>query len=72
MVPQQYLSTHPNGRHASEARTQVDEYSWRQAEISNSIGGYERYLENHPNGQFADVAKARIAMLQANDRANRR
>lgn len=73
-----YLRIYPNSRHASDARkrlkklrkkktggvSEADMAAWRQAQIVDSIRGYEAYIQQFPDGDFVRDAKAHLAELR--------
>lgn len=64
---QQFLQQHPNGPHATEARTRLqqlqDEQAWTTAQNANTAEGYQQYLQTEPNGVHAQDARDRLTGL---------
>ncbi len=66
-----YLDAFPNGHHAEEAETrmeeleQQDEEAWKQAASSKSVVGYRRYIRHSPRGKYVREARQRIRELKA-------
>jgi hypothetical protein len=42
-----YISSYPNGAHATEAQRGLNEAEWREALQGNTIGSYRQYLAHH-------------------------
>ena len=57
---QQYIHIYPNGSHANEAISNIDEISWNEASKSNTIESYKKYLFDLPSGTNAGKAKKLI------------
>ena len=77
-----YLSRHPDGSFAAEARSRIvalknsalsiaDKASWENAEKLASIDGYRSYVERHPNGAYVPLASLRLGRLEQ-DKAKKR
>jgi SPOR domain len=62
-----YLRSHPDGRHAAEARARLEELreagDWRKAQALATEAGYQQYLGDHPQGAHAHDALVAIASL---------
>ncbi|MCI4645011.1 MAG: bifunctional serine/threonine-protein kinase/formylglycine-generating enzyme family protein [Hyphomonadaceae bacterium] len=68
----EYLTTHPSGAHARDARARrealqaiaADRAAFQQAESMNTVEGYERYIASFPQGAFVMRAAAAIEALR--------
>lgn len=68
----EYLSKHPAGKNAEEARRRMqslqaaaaDKNAWDQASALNTAAGYEQYLTSFPQGAYTLQAAAAIENLK--------
>lgn len=79
---QVYLTKHPEGHFAAEARSRVaalkekalavaDKESWAKAEKLASVDGYRAYLDRHPQGAYVPLAAARMQKVEQEKAAKR-
>ena len=55
-----FLTKHPVGTFAADARKRIEEICFEDAKKENTIKAYESFLEKHPVGTFAADARKRI------------
>ena len=70
-----YLTSHPEGRHAEEARrrkAQKDDDAFAKAKVPRTVAAYDAYLTSHPEGRHAEEARRRKAELLARVEEGRR
>jgi len=60
-----YLRRFPDGRHAREAREQIDEQEWLNACLVRTKWSFEHYLARLPQGKHADDARKAIEVREA-------
>jgi hypothetical protein len=58
-----FLTQHPGGRRADEARAAIDDLEWNSAKAKNSLDDYNKYLTDHSAGRHAVEAKTSIKAL---------
>jgi len=63
-----YLEKYPDGVHAEEAQTRIDEVLWNHASESNTMEDYLNYLEESPEGSHRGAAN-RLARARAYEEA---
>ena len=57
---QQYLTSWPDTRHATEAKSRCDERCWSDATTASTLEGYRTYERVHPDGSHVTEARTRI------------
>ncbi len=60
---ERYVQAWPNGRHAAEARTRIEDLLWRETIKADTLARYENYLKRYPQGGFAGEAYTRADTL---------
>jgi hypothetical protein len=65
---EEYINNHPRSSKVNEAKSQIEELDWKQAESICTIPAYESYLKSYPVSAHSDLANKRISFL--NDIAN--
>ena len=69
---EQYIKSHPTGKHESEARARIaslqasasDEAAWQAAKRANTASSYQQYLTSYKNGAHIAEAIAAIDKLR--------
>lgn len=65
---QDFLTHHPNGAHAQEARDRIqaleDDQAWADAQKTATTDGYQQYLQKEPSGKHGDEAHTQITALE--------
>jgi len=67
----QYLDQFPDGRYATEMREMYDDYSFEQAQRTNTRDGFGRYLREFPEGNHREKAQIRYDQLERLNVLNR-
>jgi ankyrin repeat protein len=58
-----FLSRHPQGEHADEAKAAVENLDWKESTSTNTSTAYAHYVSYHPQGPHIGEAKAAIERL---------
>ena len=61
----EFLSKHPQGPHADEARAAIEELDWSSTRTKNTTADYNKYLQTHSGGKHAAEAKSAIEAIEA-------
>ena len=59
----EYLRKYPDGAHAGDARSWLDEAAWSEAKKAGTVEGYNGYLAAHGSGAHASEARERMDIL---------
>lgn len=62
---QQYLDSHPNSLHRSEALHKIDSIDWATCSRLNTPEAYQSYLTEHSDGEHAVDAQEKLDKLDA-------
>jgi hypothetical protein len=60
-----FLTQHPQGPHADEARTAIESLDWKEAHSANTSVAYTAFLVRHPQEAHAADAKAAKAAAES-------
>ena len=64
---EQYLQTHPDGKHVTESRDKIEFLHWTEATGANTFISLQHYLSQYSKGRFAADAKSKQAELLGDD-----
>ena len=59
-----FLSEHPSGEFAEQARGNLEELEWTVATADGTLQAYEDLLRRHPEGRFSGAATEAVAGLR--------
>jgi len=64
---EQYLQVHPYGKHIFEAEKKIESLRWKEALSAHSVRALQAFLTQYPGSRFAADARARQAVLRADN-----
>jgi len=60
---EEFLTKHPAGEYADQARLKIEDFHFTDAKATNSVKAYEGFLEHHPGSKLAADARSEIEQL---------
>jgi hypothetical protein len=59
-----FLTKHPKGTYANDARAAIEEIDWNSARAKNTAADYNKYIQTYSSGKHAAEAKAGIDAIE--------